>query len=269
MKTNAETSTVWVRFTWRLPDLILDSLAPAPYRIRGVCSDEVDAVLRVVLAAYASDPVWENLFDGIKDRMTKRVAATFGAPDAHYLVAEFKGDIVAVSGIARSHWTGQNFLTGICVTPEHHRKGLGKHLLAASLGHLRAWGLSEARVYTEAGSLADRKLYPLFCSTREEGVAYPGARPVMKHNIYFEGRVQSLALMTKDGPATVGVITPGRYTFSTEFEEHVVIATGTLRVRLPQQEWKTIAESETYQIPRRCSFDVEADADVSYICYYR
>jgi hypothetical protein len=91
----------------------------------------------------------------------------------------------------------------------------------------------------------------------------------MKHNVYFEGRVQSLALTTRDGPATVGVITPGHYTFSTEFEEHVVISTGTLRVRLPQQEWRTVGAGETYVVPPQCSFEVEAEADVSYVCYYR
>ena len=37
----------------------------------------------------------------------------------------------------------------------------------------------------------------------------------MKHNSYFEGKVQSLALREHDGPATIGVIEPGSYSFST------------------------------------------------------
>lgn len=36
----------------------------------------------------------------------------------------------------------------------------------------------------------------------------------MKHNIYFDGKVQSLSLNTLEGYATIGVITPGKYTFS-------------------------------------------------------
>jgi len=37
-------------------------------------------------------------------------------------------------------------------------------------------GLSQAQVYTEAGSLADRKIYRLFGSKREEGVNYAAVR---------------------------------------------------------------------------------------------
>jgi N-acetylglutamate synthase-like GNAT family acetyltransferase len=168
---------VWVRFTWRLPDLHVDVLAPPGYRFRAARADELDDVIRVVLSAYASDRVWRALLAGIKDRMTKRIRATLAAPDSHYVAAEFNGSIVAVSGIARAHWTDQHLLTGICVAPAHQRKGLGRYLLAASLLWLRELGLVTAKVYTEAGSLADRKIYPLFGSTREEGVDYPGLHP--------------------------------------------------------------------------------------------
>lgn len=55
----------------------------------------------------------------------------------------------------------------------------------------------------------------------------------MKHNVYFNGKVQSLGANTEEGYATVGVIVPGKYTFAAEFEENVIIITGTLRVELP------------------------------------
>jgi purine/pyrimidine-nucleoside phosphorylase len=90
----------------------------------------------------------------------------------------------------------------------------------------------------------------------------------MKHNVYFDGRVQSLALSTENGPATVGVMTPGHYTFSTDAEEHVVISTGSLRVRLPDRDWRKVGVGERYVVPPGCSFEVETDADVSYVCYY-
>lgn len=168
---------IWVRFTWPLRDL--DESVPAPngYRFRPALAGEVEEVIRVVLSAYASDPVWKDLLHGIRDRMTKRINDTLGATGCHYIVAELHGKIVAVSGVARSHWTDQNLLTGICVAPEHQRRGLGTYLLAASLLCLRDMGLLSAKVYTEAGSLADHKIYPLFGSEREEGVEYPGLRP--------------------------------------------------------------------------------------------
>ncbi len=170
-------SATWVRYTWRLLDLDLHLLAPSGYRFRSAVPDEVDGIIQVVLSSYASDPAWTGLLDAVKIRITKRIQATIDTLDSQYLVAECEGRIVAVSGIAKTHWTGQNLLTGICVTPEHQRKGLGKYLLSLSLLRLREMGLGTARVYTEAGLLADRKIYPLFGSRREEGVDYPGLQP--------------------------------------------------------------------------------------------
>lgn len=95
--------------------------------------------------------------------------------DADYLVARRGKKFVAVSGIAKEHWTDQNLLTGICVLPEHQRKGLGRYLLGLSLLRLKQMGLRKAQVYTESGSLADKKIYSLYGSQREEDVRYPGA----------------------------------------------------------------------------------------------
>ena len=91
----------------------------------------------------------------------------------------------------------------------------------------------------------------------------------MKHNVYFDGRVQSLGLNTEEGYATVGIITEGQYTFSAESEEHVVIVSGQLRVKLPGQEWRVVRTGEKYVVPRNSSFDVEALSDAAYICYYK
>ncbi len=91
----------------------------------------------------------------------------------------------------------------------------------------------------------------------------------MKHNIYFEGKVQSLSLITEGGNATVGVISPGKFTFSTSSEERMVITSGTLKVKLPAKDWVTMKINKEFIVPAKASFDVEADADVSYICYYK
>jgi uncharacterized protein len=164
---------VWVRHRWNLP-LSIPSTHVDGYTIRTAAAHERDAVLRVVLAAYASDPIWLPMMEGITRRMTRRIDETFGSNGAAYfVVADRDGAIAAVSGVAESHWTDQNLLTGICVLPPHQRHGLGAALLAESLRWLQSRGLKEARVYTERGSLADRKIYPRFGSTREEGVDYP------------------------------------------------------------------------------------------------
>jgi ribosomal protein S18 acetylase RimI-like enzyme len=167
--------TIWVRHTWDLTKLRVITSAPPGYHFETAAASNVEEVIAVVLAAYGSDPIWSKIIDAIAQRMTPRVATTIGTSGCEYLVAKSQSRIVAVSGIAVTHWTDQNLLTGICTLPDHQRKGLGKHLLGLSLVRLRDMGLSHAQVYTESGSVADRKIYPLFGSHREENVHYPGA----------------------------------------------------------------------------------------------
>lgn len=91
----------------------------------------------------------------------------------------------------------------------------------------------------------------------------------MKHNVYFEGKVQSLELNTENGTATIGVITPGKYTFSTATEERMVITSGVLNVKLPEEDWKYFNRNEEFIVKKNLVFEVEAASDVSYICYYK
>ena len=171
------TETVWVRYTWDLQELSSDFAVPMSYSYRSVSRSEAAVVIDVVLSAYKSDPVWQPLMADIEQRLTERILTTLGVPETDYLAMENDDKLFAISGLAKSHWTGQNLLTGICVLPKHQRRGLGKCLLGLSLRRLRAMGLSRAVVYTENGSLADRKVYTLFGSVREQGVEYPGVQP--------------------------------------------------------------------------------------------
>ena len=91
----------------------------------------------------------------------------------------------------------------------------------------------------------------------------------MKHNSYFDGKVQSLALVEPEGPATVGVIEPGAYQFSTSSEERMSVIVGRLRVKLPGGEWKEYGAGQTFVVPPKLSFDIEAKADAAYVCRYR
>ena len=91
----------------------------------------------------------------------------------------------------------------------------------------------------------------------------------MKHNSYFEGQVQSLAVGTTDGPATVGVIEPGNYSFGTDCIEHMHIVTGTLKAKLPGGEWQSYGPGKFFIVPKGVKFEVEAAGDVAYLCYYK
>ena len=91
----------------------------------------------------------------------------------------------------------------------------------------------------------------------------------IKHSIYFDGAVQSLALQTVKGRATVGVLLPGTYTFGTATAEEMVIVAGTLNAKLPgQTSFSTYEAGSTFNVPANASFEVTCDADVAYLCYY-
>lgn len=91
----------------------------------------------------------------------------------------------------------------------------------------------------------------------------------MKHNSYFQDKVQSLSLSEPEGPATVGVIEPGAYAFSTTSEERMTLIAGAMRVQLPGWEWKSLTAGEGFIVPAQTTFKVEADGEVAYICRYR
>jgi uncharacterized protein YaiE (UPF0345 family) len=86
---------------------------------------------------------------------------------------------------------------------------------------------------------------------------------------YFEGKVQSLALTTTDGPATAGVIEPGKYSFGTDCEEHMQVVAGTLKAKMPNGDWKSYNRGQHFIVPPQVKFEVEAVGDVAYLCYYK
>ena len=91
----------------------------------------------------------------------------------------------------------------------------------------------------------------------------------VKHSVYFEGKVQSLSLNTEQGDATAGVIEPGRYGFGTSRQETMVVTAGSLKYKLPGEEWKTCAAGGRFIVEPNVQFEVEAEKDAAYICYYK
>lgn len=265
----------WVQHRWNLRGVRFTPSLPQGYRERSATAADAVRVLDAVLRAYRSDPTWHLHLPAIAARMHQRIRHTLEHPGTVYFVIESENDVAAVSGVAVSHWTDQNLITGICVHPEHQRRGLGRYLLGRSLQWLQAHGVLEARVYTEFDSLADRKIYQLYDSKRVVDVSYPGSQPpppeeayTVIHNRYFDGRVQSLGFATPNGYATTGVIAPGKYEFTADYEEQVLILSGTLRVRLPGRDWMEVPTNDVYVVPAGTQFEVEAESDVSYLCRY-
>jgi len=58
----------------------------------------------------------------------------------------------------------------------------------------------------------------------------------MEHNVYFDGKIQSLGFQSDRGEATVGVVEPGTYAVPTDCVEQLTILSGRGRVKVSNQD---------------------------------
>lgn len=87
------------------------------------------------------------------------------------------------------------------------------------------------------------------------------------HNVYFEGKVQSLGLETEKGKATLGVMKKGTYVFSASSPERMIVITGSMKVKLTDT-YQVYAAQEEFDVAAGTSFEVICDQDAAYLCYY-
>lgn len=89
-------------------------------------------------------------------------------------------------------------------------------------------------------------------------------------NIYFEGKVISRNIFSKDGSKkTLGVMLPGEYEFNTDSRELMEIISGKLNLKIKgNNDWKLITEGKDFSIPKNSSFKVEILELVNYVCSY-
>ena len=92
--------------------------------------------------------------------------------------------------------------------------------------------------------------------------------PTIKHNVYFEGKVQSLGLSTEKGKATVGVMQAGTYTFSASSPEIMLVISGILKVTQSDGSQTGYQAQQQFEVAAGSSFEVTCEQDAAYICYY-
>ena len=90
----------------------------------------------------------------------------------------------------------------------------------------------------------------------------------MRHNRYFDDRVQSLGFSDTEGAATVGVIDPGEYAFGTSTRERMTVVAGVLWYRIPGKAWLSASAGEGFAVPAGVTFEVKAEGPVAYLCRY-
>ena len=89
-------------------------------------------------------------------------------------------------------------------------------------------------------------------------------------NIYFEGKVISRNIFMQDGSKkTLGVMLVGEYEFNTVSRELMEIVSGTLNLKLKDDnEWKLITSGMEFNIPKNSSFKLKVLELVNYTCSY-
>jgi uncharacterized protein YaiE (UPF0345 family) len=92
---------------------------------------------------------------------------------------------------------------------------------------------------------------------------------MLKHNTYFDGKVQSVGFERNGRRATVGVIAPGQYHFGTEAPERMTVTSGELRANIGGKGWNVYPAGTAFEVPGKSGFDVEAvDGAAAYLCEF-
>jgi uncharacterized protein YaiE (UPF0345 family) len=92
---------------------------------------------------------------------------------------------------------------------------------------------------------------------------------MLKHNAYFDGKVQSLGFERNGRRQTAGVIDVGEFHFGTDAPERMTVVSGELWAKLPGETgWRPYPAGTTFEVAGKSGFDVKASAPVAYLCEF-
>jgi uncharacterized protein YaiE (UPF0345 family) len=92
---------------------------------------------------------------------------------------------------------------------------------------------------------------------------------MLKHNVYFEGKVQSIAFERNGRRQTAGVIDIGEFHFGTDAAERMTVVSGELAVKLDgTSEWKSYPAGTAFEVAQKSGFDVRAASPTAYLCEF-
>ena len=91
----------------------------------------------------------------------------------------------------------------------------------------------------------------------------------MEHNVYYDGKIQSLGFRSDKGEATVGVVEVGQYDMPTDCVEHITILSGKGRVKLPDTDWREVNAGDQVTLPANANITWDVvSANVCYLCVF-
>ena len=92
---------------------------------------------------------------------------------------------------------------------------------------------------------------------------------MLKHNTYFDGKVQSIGFERLGRRLTAGVIAPGEYHFGTDAPERMSVTSGELFVRADgSADWRGYPTGTAFEIAGKSGFDVRAAEPSAYLCEF-
>jgi uncharacterized protein YaiE (UPF0345 family) len=92
---------------------------------------------------------------------------------------------------------------------------------------------------------------------------------MLRHNGYFDGKVQSVGFERNGRKATVGVVDVGEFHFGTEAPERMTVISGELLAKLPgEAAFRAFPAGTTFEVPGKSGFDVKATQPAAYLCEF-
>lgn len=92
---------------------------------------------------------------------------------------------------------------------------------------------------------------------------------MLKHNTYFEGKVQSIGFERLGRKLTAGVIDPGEFHFGTDAPERMTVVSGELFIRVDgTSEWRAYPAGTIFEVPGKSGFDVKVSGPSAYLCEF-
>ena len=90
---------------------------------------------------------------------------------------------------------------------------------------------------------------------------------MLKHNVFFEGKVQSIGFERHGRRTTAGVIAPGQFHFGTDAPERMTVVSGELEDKVGDA-WRAYPAGTSFEVPGKSGFDVRASEPVAYLCEF-
>jgi uncharacterized protein YaiE (UPF0345 family) len=91
---------------------------------------------------------------------------------------------------------------------------------------------------------------------------------MLKHNTYFENKVQSIGFERHGRRHTVGVVDVGEFHFNTDGAERMTVVSGELHARMAGGTWVAYPAGTSFEVAAKSGFDVKAAGPSAYWCEF-